>query len=79
MSVSSPIVLSISFVAAFVGSVPFMVGQNNITTAKGPDCPPGVVRQLDSSGPAPAATLASLPAPNKSGKSDVNAEVYDKT
>ena len=79
MSVSSPIVLSISFVAAFVGSVPFLVGQNNITTAKGLDCPPSVVRQLVSTGPAPEATLASLPVPMQSGKSDANSKVYDKT
>jgi len=39
MSVSSPIVLSISFVAAFVGSMPFLVAHNNSSVAKGPDCP----------------------------------------
>jgi hypothetical protein len=54
-----------------------MVGQNNVTTAKGPDCPPGFVCQLVSTGAAPAATLASLP--KQGGKSDASSEVYDKT
>ena len=77
MSVSSPIVLSISFVAAFVGSVPFMVGQNNITTARGLDCPPGLVSQHASLDPAQiqAAVPTSLP----SAKSDVESSVYNKT
>lgn len=78
MSVSNSIVLSVSFVAAFVGSVPFMVGHNNITTAEGPDCPAGFVCQQVSTEAAPAtAPIASLPV--QSSKADANAKVYEKT
>ena len=70
MSVSSPIVLSISFVAAFIGSVPFLVGQNHSAgLMKGPDC---AVAQLASVAPSHVSTAPGA-------KSDASNVVYSET